>query len=53
MLVLFWFLLLVAATCVIRLMPAIWAKQTFDAYRGNRAVICPETHAPVVVRWRV
>ena len=52
MLLLFWFLLFVVATCLILLMPAIWGKQIFNTYRGPRAVNCPETHAPVTVHFR-
>lgn len=49
MMVLFWVLLFVAATCLILLMPALWGKQVFDNFRGGRNVNCPETHAPVTV----
>lgn len=51
MLVLFWVLLFVAATCLLLLMPTIWGRQIFDTFRGSRDVNCPETHAPVVVRF--
>ncbi len=51
MLVLFWVLLIVAATCLILLMPAVWGKQVFDSYHGNRNVNCPETRARVTVRF--
>lgn len=55
MLVLFWFLLLLAGTCIALLMPSLWGKQVYDKYRGKRNVNCPETHSPVFVRfdaWR-
>jgi hypothetical protein len=51
MLVLFWVLLFVVATCLILLMPALWGKHVFDSFRGNRSVNCPETRSPVVVRF--
>lgn len=51
MLVLFWALLFVAAICLMLLMPTIWGKQVFDSFRGIRNVNCPETHAPVAVRF--
>ncbi len=49
MLVLFWLLLFVVASCLILLMPALWGKQIFDAYRGKRHVNCPETRTAVEV----
>jgi len=52
MLVLFWFLCLVVAMSMILMLPVMWAKHAFDAYRGQRAVRCPETHSPVVVRFQ-
>jgi len=52
MLLLFWLLLFVVATCLILLMPAVWGKQIFNTYRGARTVNCPETHAPVTVRFQ-
>lgn len=51
MLVLFWVLLFFAAICLVLLMPTIWGKQVFDNFRGSRNVNCPETHAPVAVRF--
>ena len=51
MLVLFWVLLFVAAICLVLLMPTLWGKQVFDSLRGSRNVNCPETHAPVAVRF--
>jgi len=51
MLVLFWVLLFLAGACLILLMPALWGKQLYNTYRGVRAVNCPETHAPVSVRF--
>jgi hypothetical protein len=52
MLLLFWILLFVVATCLILLMPALWGKQIFNTYRSARTVNCPETHAPVTVRFQ-
>jgi hypothetical protein len=52
MLLMFWVLLLLVGTCLILLMPALWIRQTYDTYRGKRIVCCPETHAPVTVRFR-
>jgi len=51
MLLLFWVLLFVVATCLILLMPALWGKQIYNTYRGARTVNCPETRAPVEVRF--
>jgi len=33
------------------LLPALWAEQTYRTYREERTVNCPETHAPVSVRF--
>ena len=52
MLLLFWFFLFVVGACLILLMPALWGKQIYNTYRGARTVNCPETHAPVTVRFR-
>jgi len=52
MLLLFWSLLFLAGACLILLLPALWGKQIFDSYRGNRTVNCPEAHAPVSVRFQ-
>lgn len=52
MLLLFWFLLFVVGTCLVLLMPAVWGKQIYNTYHGARTVKCPETHAPVKVRFR-
>jgi Protein of unknown function (DUF1761) len=52
MLLLFWFLLLVVGTCVVLLMPALWGEQIYNTYHDARTVNCPETHAPVTVRFR-
>ena len=52
MLLLFWFLLFVVGTCLVLLMPAIWGKQIYNTYHGTRTVNCPETHSPVMVRFR-
>ena len=55
MLVLFWFLLFLIGTCLILLMPSLWAMNIFDRYRGKRAITCPETQAQARVSfaaWR-
>jgi len=55
MLFLIWALLFLTAVCLILFMPALWGKHIYNTYRGNRTVNCPETHAPVTVRfnaWR-
>jgi len=51
MLLLFWVLLLLAGACLILLMPALWGKQIYNTYHAPRTVNCPETHAPVSVRF--
>jgi hypothetical protein len=52
MLLLFWFVLFVVGTCLVLLMPALWGKQIYNTFQGARTVNCPETHAPVAVRFR-
>ena len=44
------FLFLVGA-CLILLLPALWGEQIYHTYREGRTVNCPETHAPVSVRF--
>ena len=51
MLFLIWALLFLTATCLILFMPALWGKHIYNTYRGIRTVKCPETHAPVSVRF--
>ena len=53
MLFLFLFLLLLflAGTCLILLLPALWGEQVYHTYHEGRTVNCPETHAPVSVRF--
>jgi len=51
MLFLLWTLLFLTAACLILFMPALWAKHIYNTYRGARTVNCPETHAPVSVRF--
>lgn len=51
MLFLLWILLFLIAAFVIFFMPALWGKHVYNEYRGTRVVICPETHAPVSVRF--
>ena len=51
MLLLFGFFLFLVGTCLILLLPALWAEQTYRTYRDGRTVNCPETHAPVSVRF--
>jgi Protein of unknown function (DUF1761) len=51
MLFLLWALLFLTAACLILFMPALWGKHIYNQYRGTRVVNCPETHAPVAVRF--
>jgi hypothetical protein len=51
MLLLFLLLLFLAGACLLMLLPALWAEQTYRTYREERTVNCPETHAPVSVRF--
>jgi hypothetical protein len=51
MLLLFAFLLFLFGVCLIVLLPALWAEQTYHTYRDGRTLNCPETHAPVSVRF--
>jgi hypothetical protein len=51
MLVLFFLLLFLAGTCLILLLPLLWGEQVYHTYREARTVNCPETHAPVSVRF--
>ncbi len=51
MLLFFLLLLFLVGTCLLLLLPALWAEQTYHAYREGRTVNCPETHAPVSVRF--
>jgi hypothetical protein len=51
MLLLFLLLLFLAGACLILLLPALWGEQTYHTYREGRTVNCPETHAPVSVRF--
>jgi hypothetical protein len=48
---LFWVLLFLTAACLILFMPALWGKHVYNTYRDSRTVNCPETHAPVAVRF--
>ncbi|MGB8013928.1 MAG: DUF1761 domain-containing protein [Terriglobales bacterium] len=53
---LFAFLLFLLGTCLILFLPALWVEHTYRSYRDGRTVNCPETHAPVSVRfnaWKV
>ena len=45
----FWLLLLVVGACLVILMPALRGRETYNHYRGSRAVSCPETHQQVAV----
>jgi hypothetical protein len=51
MLLLFWVLFFLVGACLILLMPALWGKHIYNSYRGVRTVNCPETQAPVLVRF--
>jgi hypothetical protein len=52
MLLLFGLLLFLAGACLILLLPALWGEQVYHTYREGRTVICPETLAPVPVRFK-
>lgn len=52
MLLLFWVLLFLVGACLVLLMPALWGKHIYNSYRDVRTVNCPETHAPVAVRFK-
>jgi hypothetical protein len=51
MLLLFLLLLFLAGTCLILLLPALWGEHIYHTYSEGRTVKCPETHAPVSVRF--
>ena len=51
MLLLFACFLFLVGICLILLLPTVWAGQTYRIYRDDRTVNCPETHAPVSVRF--
>ena len=44
-------LLFLVGVCLILLLPALWGEQTYRRYCESRTVDCPETHAPVSVRF--
>lgn len=48
---LFWLLLFFLSACLILLLPTLWVREIYNHYRGSRAVICPETHRQVAVRF--
>lgn len=51
MLFLFWVLLVLAGSCLFLLVPALYGRTIYDHYRGPRAVVCPQTHGPALVRF--
>jgi hypothetical protein len=51
MLLLFGLFLFLVGVCLILLLPALWGERIFRTYREGRTVDCPETHAPVSVRF--
>jgi hypothetical protein len=51
MLPLFWFVLVLVGSCLLLLMLGLWGQSIYNHYRGGRAVICPETHQQVGVRF--
>ncbi|MGA3092304.1 MAG: DUF1761 domain-containing protein [Terriglobales bacterium] len=51
MLLLFACFLFLVGIALILMLPALWAGQTYRSYRDGRTVNCPETHAPVSVRF--
>jgi hypothetical protein len=50
MLLLFGLFLFLVGACLILLLPVLW-ERIFHTYREGRTVDCPETHAPVSVRF--
>jgi hypothetical protein len=51
MLLLFGLFLFLVGACLILLLPVLWGEGIFHAYREGRTVDCPETQAPVSVRF--
>ncbi|MGB9203306.1 MAG: DUF1761 domain-containing protein [Terriglobales bacterium] len=51
MLLLFGLFLFLVGACLILLLPVLWGERIFHTYREGRAVNCPETKAPVSVRF--
>jgi len=51
MLFLLFVVLFLVGSCLILLLPALWSEQIYHGYRDGRTVNCPETHAPVSVRF--
>jgi hypothetical protein len=49
MLLLFGFLLVIAGSALILLMPALWGREIYHQYSAPRAVTCPETRQQVGV----
>ena len=50
MLFLYWFLLVLAGSCVFLVVPTLLGWTIYDRYRGTRMVTCPQTQAPALVR---
>jgi hypothetical protein len=50
MLFLFWFLLVLAGSCLFLIMPLILGWPIYAQYRGTRTIVCPQTHGHAVVR---
>ena len=53
MLPLFWLLLFLVGICLFVLLLLPWGVQVYSSYRGGRAVLCPETHQQVAVRFDI
>lgn len=51
MLLLLGLFLFLVGVCLILLLPALWGERIYRTYREGRTVNCPETHAPVSVRF--
>ncbi|HVP52039.1 MAG TPA: DUF1761 domain-containing protein [Terriglobales bacterium] len=51
MLPVFWLVLVLVGSCVLLVMLGLWGQSLYNHYRGGRAVICPETHRQVGVRF--
>jgi len=51
MLPLFWVVFVLVGSFLLLVMLGLWGRSLYNQYRGGRAVICPETHQQVGVRF--
>ncbi len=51
MLPVFWLVLVVVGSFLLLVMLGLWGRSIYKLYRGGRAVVCPETHQQVGVRF--